>query len=253
MVKICCKTIDSSVLGRSISVRFIIPEGENLPCLFLLHGYDGNQDEWYEKSNIVRVAAEYNLVVVMPGCGNGYYEDTHEDMPRFLGDELLAYVRGELPVSDLPEKTYIAGVSMGGFGAILVGSKYNHAFGKMASLSGAFIIHDIAIGNPGVLRNADVNYFRSVFGDFSSLEGSSRDPIAEAVRTAKADPLPKICILCGENDILYEANKEAVHDLVKNEIPVVWYSVSGNHSWSLWNDMMPHVVRWLIDGISTKE
>ncbi len=119
-----CETIESSVLGRSISVRFIVPEGENLPCLFLLHGYGGDHNQWYEKSRIeqpaeehklgdeesriVQLAEEHKLVVVAPGCGDGFYEDTREDMPRFLGEELVAYVRRMLPVSDAREHTYIA-------------------------------------------------------------------------------------------------------------------------------------------------
>ena len=114
-----CETIESSVLGRSVSVRFIVPEGENLPCLFLLHGYGGDHDQWCNKSHIAQLAEKHGFVVVAPACGDGFYEDTREDMPRFLGEELVAYVRQILPVSDAREHTYIAGVSMGGFGAVL--------------------------------------------------------------------------------------------------------------------------------------
>ena len=248
MVRNYCETFQSTVLGRSIPVRFLVPEGKDLPCLFLLHGYGGNQDQWHKRTPIEQIAGEHKLVVVAPGCGDGYYEDTNEDMPRFLGEELMAYVRQTLPVSGTRENTYIAGVSMGGFGAMLIGAKYAEAFGKIATLSGAFIIHDVAIGNPGVLSNADPAYFRSVFGDFDCLEGSSRDPVAEAIRISKTGDLPALYMLCGQEDVLYSCNLKAVDTLRKNGIPVVWWGGSGNHLWPFWNSVLPQVIRWLVSG-----
>ena len=242
-----CHAIESSVLGRSVPVRFIVPVGDNLPCLVLLHGYNGDHNQWFEKSNISQIAEMYHLSVILPGCGNGYYEDTVEDIPSFIGYELMIYAKKELPISGSRDRTFIAGVSMGGFGAVLVGAKFNHIFGKVASLSGAFIIHDVAIGNSGVLGNANVEYFRSVFGDFQSLEGSSRDPIAEIIRVSKSEGIPAICMLCGKEDALYQGNLEAVHSLRAHSISVVWYGGTGNHRWPFWNDMLPHVIRWLVE------
>lgn len=240
--------IESSVLRRKIHVRFLVPEGDNLQCLFLLHGFDGNQDEWDKKSRIRSVAEEFKIAVVMPGCGNGYYEDTQENMSKFIAEELVAYAVRELPISGLKKDTFIGGVSMGGFGALLIAAKYKHVFGKVASFSGAFIIHDVAIGNPGVLGNADVNYLRAVFGDFSTLEGSSRDPVAEAIRTDKLGEIPEILILCGNRDVLYEANRKVVQELNANGVPVLWYGGLGSHHWSFWNGVLPYVVRWLVKG-----
>ena len=88
-----CHAIESSVLGRSVPVRFIVPVGDNLPCLVLLHGYNGDHNQWFEKSNITQIAEMYHLAVILPGCGNGYYEDTVEDIPSFIGYELMIYAK----------------------------------------------------------------------------------------------------------------------------------------------------------------
>jgi len=245
--------IDSSVLRRKIHVRFLVPEGDNLQCLFLLHGFAGNQDEWDRMSRIRSVAEEFKIAVVMPGCGNGYYEDTQENMSKFIAEELVAYAVRELPISGLKKDTFIGGVSMGGFGALLVAAKYSHVFGKVASFSGAFIIHDVAIGNPGILGNADVNFFRSVFGDFSTLEGSSRDPVAEMIRSSKTNNAPAILLLCGRDDVLYRANQRVVKELQSNGIAVAWYGAGGRHQWAFWNNMLPYVIRWLVAGILPEE
>lgn len=239
----------SSVLGRNVPIRIIVPNGKNLACLFLLHGYGGNQNQWFEKSCIEKMAEKNKMVVVMPCCGNAYYEATQEDIPRFLGEELIAFARNNLPISHSKNDTYIAGVSMGGFGSLLVAAKYSSVFGKVASFSGAFIIHDVAIGNPGVLGNADINYFRSVFGDFSTLGGSSRDPTAEMIRSSKSENIPAILLLCGNEDVLYRANLGVVQALKANGISVEWHSSAGGHHWTLWNGMLPYVIRWFIDGI----
>lgn len=237
--------LPSVVLKKDIPVRLLIPSGKHLKCLVLLHGYNGTQDQWVDKTTIKQLAEEYGLVVVMPSCGNGYYEDTRENMPYFIGVELVSYVRATLPVSKAQEDWFIAGVSMGGFGALLIGARYHNVFGKITSFSGAFIIPDVVIGNQGVLGNADPEYFRNVFGDFETLEGSDRDPVAEAIRVSQSDELPKICLLCGSEDDLYQGNVKAAKDLLKHGISVLWYGGRGNHRWPFWNDMLPHVIRWL--------
>ena len=74
----------SATLKRNIYIRYLIPEGSNLKCLVLLHGYNGDHHQWYNKSIISQLAEQYSLVVVTPHCGNGYYVDTQEDIPNFV-------------------------------------------------------------------------------------------------------------------------------------------------------------------------
>lgn len=235
-------------LGRSVNIRCLVPTGANLKCLFLLHGYDGDHNQWCEASDISLLAERYELVVVMPSCGNGYYEDTQEDIPKFIGEELVPYIRKVLPVSQHREETFIGGVSMGGFGALLLGAKYSCLFGKIVSLSGAFIISDVAIGNQGVLGNSNPQYFKDIFGNLETLEGSERDPIAEMLRTSKTTFLPSVFLLCGTEDILFQANMKVVKVLRKHRIPIVWYFRRGSHQWHFWNNVLPYVLKWLVDG-----
>lgn len=236
----------SEILGKTVTIRCLVPKGDNLKCLFLLHGYNGDQNQWCDKSIISSLAEQYGIAVVMPYCGNGYYEDTQEDIPRFIGCELVSYIQDLLQLSNKREDTAIAGVSMGGFGALLIGSKYAHNFGKIISLSGAFIIPDVVIGNPGVLGNANPDYFKKVFGDFDALEGSTRDPVAETIR-ASTKNLPEILLMCGSEDTLMPGNLKVVKDLRKHNIPVVWCSYKGTHCWSFWNDSLPVIFKWLVE------
>jgi S-formylglutathione hydrolase FrmB len=183
----------------------------------------------------------------MPHCNDWYYENTIEDIPGFIGDELIHYAKANLPVSSHAKDFSIAGVSMGGFGALLLGAKYAEQFGKIASLSGAFIIPDVVIGNQGVLGNADPNYFKTIFGSFDELEGSARDPLAEAIRAADQHKLPKLYMLCGKQDVLYRENKKIANVLRDHGAQVNWHEEEGSHIWDFWNRHLLSVVNWIAD------
>lgn len=238
--------LSSSVLHRDIPVRMLIPDGNNLKCLILLHGYNGDHNQWCNRSVIAVLAEKHRLAVVMPCCGDGYYEDTVEDVPKFIGEELVTHIRTTQPISNLKNDLYLAGVSMGGFGSLLIGAKYSHQFGRIASLSGAFIIPDVVIGNQGVLGNADPNYFKRVFGSLENLEGSSCDPLAEAVRASEHDQMPPVYLMCGNKDILYNGNRKVFNALCRHGVHTMWYDTNGEHTWAFWNTCLPILIDWFV-------
>lgn len=236
--------IPSLCLGRNLVVNICIPDQASGRWMLLLHGYGGNQCEWLEKSTIAEHAQKYGLTLVMPGCGDGYYEDTQEPMGCFLGEELPAFICNEFALSSRREDTYVAGASMGGFGALLIGSRYSNVYGKIVSFGGAFIISDVAIGNQGVLGSADVNYFKRVFGDFATLEGSERDPLAQAEKAMQEDRMGSVYLVCGTEDILIRCNERMYEELSRMGVCVRLKIVSGNHSWSTWNHHIEDSLRW---------
>lgn len=239
--------IYSEGLAREVPVRVLRPEKPSGRWLLLLHGYGGDENEWVDHSEIASLARKYRLTVVMPGCGDGYYEDTREPIGRFLGEELSEYLHTHFSLSDRCEDAAIAGVSMGGFGALLLGSRYSRVFGRIACLSGAFIIHDVAIGNPGVLRNADVRYFRRVFGDFETLEGSDRDPVEEARRAVREQRMSPVYLLCGTGDMTLSCTQRVRRELERMGAAVTAVTESGGHSWDFWNRHLDALLQWLTE------
>lgn len=239
--------IFSDALRRDVPVRVLLPSGQNLKCMILLHGYGGDHNQWCTHSTIAMLAKQYHLCILMPSCNDLYYEDTIEDIPRFIGIELIDYAKSNLPVSARRKDFSIAGVSMGGFGALLLGSKFPELFGKIASLSGAFIIPDVVIGNQGVLGHANPEYFKRIFGSFEELEGSSRDPLAEALRATHKHTLPKVFLLCGNQDVLFRENRNVATVLREYGATVAWYEAEGNHTWNLWNKYLSVMINWVVD------
>lgn len=139
----------------------------------------------------------------------------------------------------------------GGYGSLLLGSRFSNVYGKIVAFGGAFIIHDVAIGNPGVLGNADVRYFRRVFGDFSTLEGSERDPLWHVQKAVKENRMSPVLLLCGTNDLLFHSNERMCKELHKMGVPAKLIPiVNGDHTWICWNSCMEQTFTWLVDDSS---
>lgn len=238
--------VPSQCLKRDVPVNVVIPDTPSGKWLLLLHGYGGDRNEWIKKTNIIDLAQKFGVVLCAPSCGNNYYLDVRESMGCFLGEELPAFMYANFPVSSNQKDASIAGSSMGGFGALLIASHYSNVYSKIAAFGGAFIIHDIAIGNPAIVMGADINYFRQVFGDFSTLEGSERDPLSYVEKAVQTNCIGDIWLACGTNDVLYRSNTRLYENLKRMGVSVDFLSVPGVHSWSAWVPNLKEMMEWLV-------
>ncbi len=135
----------SKALFREVPVNVILPidrfdsdENEYLikgdvkfKTLYLLHGLLGNYTDWVNQTRILKWAEEKNLAVVMPSGDNSFYFRSRtpwNDYETFIGEELVNMTRKMFPLSDKREDTFIAGLSMGGYGALRNGIVYSDTF-----------------------------------------------------------------------------------------------------------------------------
>ncbi len=252
----------SQSLMRSVPVNVILPadklvfpgmpqrEEKPYKTLYLLHGVFDNHTAWVNGTNIQRWAEEDDLAVVMPAGDNMFYVDqeaAHNYYGEFVGKELVELTRKMFPLSDKREDTYIAGLSMGGYGALRNGLKYHETFGCIAGLSVAFIIDDIdkrTNDTPFFIESR--SYAESVFGDLSQVAQSDKNPkwIAKNLAEAKAE-LPKIYIACGLDDSLLSRNQELQRDLKELGYDVTYEEAAGAHEWDFWNRHIKRVLEWL--------
>ena len=136
----------SPVLRRNTHINVILPTpGEtgkkvqqNMKVLYLLHGLHGDETSWLQFSNIARYADEAGIAVVIPGVGNSFYQNmAHgEDFFTYITEELYEFVQALFPVSKKREDTFIAGLSMGGYGAWYLALACPEKFSATASFSG---------------------------------------------------------------------------------------------------------------------
>ena len=136
----------------------------------------------------------------------------------------------------------LAGISMGGYGAMLTGCHYPQNFSHIISLGGAFIAHDVSIGNPEICGSASnmaaVRYFLSVFGpDVSDLDTSiDRNPLA-AIRCIKdTDNQPLFWLICGKRDLMYTRNLKAPSELSAHGLKFKWHELAGGHTFACFDE-----------------
>ena len=153
MAQIRCNFL-SYTLRRAVDLTVIIPtmcfsemmaenphhpQGAKYPVLYLLHGYGNNHATWNGYTSVELYAEERNMAVVMLSAENKAYinhggDDNYFD---FISKELPEFIQGMFPVSSRPEDTYIAGLSMGGYGAVVHGLSQSQRFAAIGSFSGA--------------------------------------------------------------------------------------------------------------------
>lgn len=240
----------SDALKMGVSVNVILPEGakhgEKYRTLYLLHGLSDDHTIWMRRTAIERYADAYHLAVVMPGVGRSWYTDTATGAKylTFVADELPRVCRGFFGgMSDRPEDNWIAGLSMGGYGAIKAALTYPGCFGGAASLSGTLDIADAS-------RTRPMDEWRGIFGfdmkNQSELKGTRHDLFALAQKLHdEGGSFPHVYLWCGEQDRGHEYSERFSAMLKDFGVPHRYDSSEGDHSWPYWDRYIQDALYYL--------
>ncbi len=217
--------------------------------LYLLHGITGNHTDLISETRIRAWAEERNVAVVMPSGYNAFYlddPDAHNYYGRFVGQELLDVTRQMFPLSDRREDTFIAGVSMGAYGALRNGLKYCENFGSIIALSTAMIVDGFDQIISDDLFFLSRAFLESIFGDLDHVVDSDKDPSRLAADLVYCDrPRPRVFMACGNQDPLAQANRVLADKLRGIGLDVTYHELGGGHDWNLWNQALPRAIDWL--------
>lgn len=232
----------SEALNSTTVLKVVVPEQVNIKkIILLLHGTMNPEmsTELLEclpqELALEKLCNEFGIAVVIPLMKNCYYISTKSyDCDRFVSQELPNWVRKNYYISDSAE-LILTGISMGGFGATLIGAR-TRAFRKIISVSGAYIAHDVEIGNPevwGELMPNGKNFSSSFLHHFMPLENLgesvSRNALA-ALQLFHNDRI-KIVATCGTKDWLYSRNLKFVEEMDKLRLNYKFYSLeNGGHN-----------------------
>ena len=245
----------SKALRRETSFEVLIPndprEGQPLPAepmrtLFLLHGYTGKAGNYVP----FELPYQYGFAIVMPSAENSFYLNglsTGHAFQTLVGEELVDYVRRTFRLALRPEDTCIAGLSMGGFGALHTGLAYPHTFSKIGAMSSALIQHEVAGMKPGGGNDvANYEYYRECFGEPSELLESDNNP-ETLIRKLKAagENIPEIYMACGTEDFLIENNREMHRFLEAEGVPHEYHEAPGVHDMVFWTEHIRKIVCWM--------
>lgn len=240
----------SDVLSRSVEIDVVLPEGPapetGYPTLFLLHGMTDDHTIWQRRTSIERYADEHHVAVVMPTTRLGWYTNTHagERYFDYISDELVHAVRRMFPrLSHRREDTFVAGLSMGGYGAMCCGLKRPDVFSKVAALSAAMDAATLAL-DPMPLDKPFC--WEDIFGPVKLIPGSEHDLFAVAENLKK--DRPEIWMWCGTEDFLYEMNQKMRNHLRKLGYTLHYHETPGDHTWKYWNREIQNILKWMLPG-----
>lgn len=241
----------SETLELSTSMTVLLPQqtrtqigmagagaGEHgAPVLYLLHGLSDDHTIWQRRTSIERYAAPLGLAVVMPAVHRSFYTDERHGARfwAFLSDELPALVGEFFRVSARREDTYVAGLSMGGYGAFKWALRQPERFAAAASMSGALDVVDLSRWSD---RSA---LFERVHGGTIAPE----DDLFALVEAADPASLPALHLSCGTEDHQFAANQRFVDAAEKAGVPLTVDFRPGEHEWQFWDDEIRTVLDWL--------
>lgn len=217
--------------------------------LYLLHGMGGDDKVWLHATRVRELSEKYNLAIILPSCENSYYLDsgTGAQYASYIAKELVQYTRKMFPLSNRREDTFIAGLSMGGFGAIYLALKYPETFSKTVGLSSAFITNKIKHLKPGEADDlGDYDYYSRCFGSLSEIDANRKSPKSFIEKPTKK-LRPEIYLACGTEDFLIEENRSFKELLQQYQWDFQYIESAGAHNFDFWNEYIEKSVKWLLN------
>lgn len=245
-VNVFIPTPDSGELSGGKDTSYF-HDGVKYPVLYLLHGAYGDYSDWARLTGIERYAQERKLAVVMPSADNSFYQDMYRGGKylTYFTQELPDYIARLFPVSTRREDTFVAGLSMGGYGAVRVAFEVPERFGAVASLSGAIDLLAV-IGDVSEAPQRPPFYWDAIFADPARVEGTDADLFALAKkRMAQGRTLPPIYQTVGTEDFIYPANLSAKKKLEELGLDLTYAEHPGIHDWVFWDTYIQDVLKWL--------
>ena len=238
----------SKMMGRSVGIKVLIPfdtaelNGFTGPykTVYFLPGYSANAQSMVSQLILAEECAYKGFAMVIPDGENAFYVDQPDIQAyyeRFVAEELVEVTRKLFPLSHRREDTYIGGISMGGFGSLMLGCRHMDTFSRIIAMSPAIDMYPL-IGLGFTREQLDryfkgEDYFRENYHPLNLLKKAK----------AEGKMLPDIYLCCGTEDPLtYRMDCEFVTGAKESGISVTYREASGTHDTKFWNRWIPEAM-----------
>ena len=223
----------SGVMNMATAVNVVLPDEGDLskaPVLMLLHGLSDNSSGWCRYTACEQYAREAGFALIIPEVQRSFYTDMVYGLPYFtyIHSELPKMCRRMFGLSAKRELNYIAGLSMGGYGAL----KCALTFPKKYSAAGSF--SGVTDYRYRVEKAENDKEFTAILGKEHRVE-NNQDLFWLA---EKGKSLPRIYLSCGEQDPLWDDNVRFENHLTGLNIPHRFDHREGGHNWRFWNQSL---------------
>lgn len=246
----------SEALGMQTEAMVILPQRNNkgeigirakaadnaYKCLYLLHGLSDDHTIWMRRTSIERYASQYGICVVMPAAGRSFYCDmAHgQNYYTFIAKELPQRIQEFFRVSDKYEDNYIAGLSMGGYGAMKIALREQGKFCACGALSPVCDLDTIhGKGDPSMMID--------LFGQLTTPDEDSLLFLAD--REKNSPVKPRIYMATGTEDFLYNNAQPLRQKFSQDGYDFTYTEASADHNWAYWDEQIQKVLKWMFDKV----
>jgi enterochelin esterase-like enzyme len=231
---------------------FVPPQAaalQNAPLVLLLHGVYGSHWAWafqggahLTAQRLIDAGAIPPLVLAMPsdglwGDGSGYVAHAEQDFERWIVDEVPAAARAACGACSEASPLFIAGLSMGGFGALRLAGRHPTRFVAAA-------------GHSSVTEAAQLDALIA-----ETRAGWVRTPadhsVIASLRGASA-PLPALRFDCGRDDPFIAANRQLHTELQAAGIAHEYAEHDGGHGWAYWAQHLEDTLRFFGQALTNR-
>jgi putative tributyrin esterase len=236
----------SSSLQRDMRYRLLLPhnydKGGRFPVLYLLHGLYGDYQNWDTRTGLENYASDRHLVIVMPDTGDSWYANSAtipaDKFEDYIVKDLIAEIDEKYRTIRERHARAIAGLSMGGYGALKFALRYPELFAFAGSLSGALN----AAQDLDTIRPEFRSKLLEVFGNEGSSTRAEND-VFRLLDKPNHRTYPYLYLACGTADSFLDVNRAFAQQLSSRRIVYEYHETPGGHTWEYWDGALPQLLQ----------
>jgi S-formylglutathione hydrolase FrmB len=238
----------SKQLKMTTVISVILPDSPrmdepmaNRKVLYLLHGLSDDATMWLRRSMIENYAERYGLIVVMPSVDRSFYcDDVHgQNYFTYVAKELPEYMHKVFNVSLSKQDNLIAGLSMGGYGAMKIALSFPEQYFAVGSFSGPLALEALAM----IADEKVVHDFPFLAQEFSNVSTTPLNPI----NLLNKEKDLRIYVSCGLQDDLIIASKMFEKKAKEQGVEATFVYPEGNHNWYFWDKQVNEFLHFALD------
>lgn len=255
-VRVVKEELKSELVKTTLPYNVILPrdylssetKNKRYPVIYLLHGLGGHYSDWHNRTKLADYSRQYEILIVTPEGNDGWYTDSAtlpaNKYESYIVDELIPEVDRKFRTIQSREARAIAGLSMGGYGALKFAIKHPEKFILAGSMSGAL---DAANWTESDLKGFAWIWktLTPVFGAPASSTRSANDilKLYRELPAVKVGQLPFLYLDCGTEDPLLNSTRKLAEVLLERKIPFQVRLLPGKHGWQYWDQQVVEILR----------
>jgi enterochelin esterase-like enzyme len=264
-------TIKSKLLGKDVKYNIYLPadyttSNRSYPVLYLLHGFGDDETGWVQFGEANGITDKLTasgeiapMIIAMPDGGvSGYVNSYDGKVPYedFFIKEFIPYIESNYRIRAQKRYRAIAGLSMGGYGTLIMSTKHPELFAASAPLSAGVRTDEEVLAMPDVqwATSYAQRYGKDLIGKARLTDHYYKNSILKIIETANPEDIKKVryYIDCGDDDFLIKGNM-ALHALmIDKQIPHEFRVRQGGHTWTYWRTALPEVLKFVSESFHQK-